>query len=492
MTRFQRFFDRAALDSRVRSQDTTAKEKWLGYFLGPAGGQLLYALLAVYLNVYYTDVLDLSNTGRGMFLTILPIVTNVLVVVLNVLMGRIIDKTSTRQGKARPWMLISIPILVASALLLFIVPTGNEFLKIVWVSFSYNLYYAVAITMYGMSHNLMVPLSTKQSAQRGQLSVFNQVTTIMMSGIFVALVFPSLILPHLGVSRANWILLMGIVSIIVLPLEMLEYFYTRERVTEATQASPAVAKASFLTEIKGLVKDRYVILAFAYFILYTFGSSVKNLSLVYYSNYVLGTYSDGFTQTILSMIGGIPMGIGVFAVWPIAKRVGKKNLMVAGFVLYGLGSLICWMAPASMPVVLVGQFVKNVGALPASYIFLALFADVLDHIELTRGYRSDGIAMSVYNIITTTMVGICSGVFNLMISAAGYAAPHYAAGKFIAVQTPAVKNVITFSFVGLETVTSVAIIAILLFLTVEKANKRLIGERGMDVNEVEPNREVQQ
>ena len=139
MTRYQRFLDRAALDSRVREKDATAKEKGLGYFLGPAGGQLLYALLAVYLNVYYTDVLDLSNTGRGMFLTILPIVTNVLVVVLNVLMGRIIDKTSTRQGKARPWMLISIPILVASALLLFIVPTGNEFLKIVWVSFSYNL-----------------------------------------------------------------------------------------------------------------------------------------------------------------------------------------------------------------------------------------------------------------------------------------------------------------------------------------------------------------
>ena len=76
------------------------------------------------------------------------------------------------------------------------------------------------------------------------------------------------------------------------------------------------------------------------------------MSLVYFCNYVLGTYNDGVTQTMISVIGG----------------------------------------------------------LPCAYVFMALFADVLDHLEWKTGFRSDGVAMSVYNIIAVAMVGICTGV----------------------------------------------------------------------------------
>ena len=59
---------------------------------------------------------------------------------------------------------------------------------------------------------------------------------------------------------------------------------------------------------------------------------------------------------------------------------------------------------------LVGQFIKNIGGLPCTYVFMALFADVLDHLEWKTGFCSDGVAMSVYNIIAVAMVGICTGV----------------------------------------------------------------------------------
>ncbi len=114
---------------------------------------------------------------------------------------------------------------------------------------------------------------------------------------------------------------------------------------------------------------------------------MKNSALVYYCNYVLGTYNDGVTQMLVSVIGGIPMGIGIFAVWPLAKKFGKRNVTLFGFVLYALGSLICWAAPTNMVVVLVGQFIKNIGGLPCAYVFMALFADVLDHSEWRSGFR---------------------------------------------------------------------------------------------------------
>ena len=73
------------------------------------------------------------------------------------------------------------------------------------------------------------------------------------------------------------------------------------------------------------------------------------------------------------------VGIGIFAVWPLAKKFGKRNLTAIGFIFYAVGSAICWLAPTNMVIVLIGQFIKNIGGLPCSYVFMALFADVLDH-----------------------------------------------------------------------------------------------------------------
>ena len=84
-----------------------------------------------------------------------------------------------------------------------------------------------------------------------------------------------------------------------------------------------------------------------------------------------------------------------------------------GFVLYALGSLICFLAPTNMIVVLVGQFIKNIGGLPCAYVFMALFADCLDHLEWKTGRRVDGNAMSIYNIIAVAMVGVITGVFHI-------------------------------------------------------------------------------
>ena len=142
-----------------------------------------------------------------------------------------------------------------------------------------------------------------------------------------------------------------------------------------------------------------------YFFLSTLSNTLKINSTIYYCNYVLGTYADGITQTLINVIGGIPMGIGIFAVWPLAKRIGKRNIVVLGCLIVSLGSAICCAFPTNMPGMLAGQFVKNLGSLPAAYVFMALFADVLDHLEWKNGFRCDGMAMSVYSTIGVVLGG---------------------------------------------------------------------------------------
>ena len=463
--------------SRVNSVNVSPKEKWLGYLLGPAGALLLNAVLATYLNVYYTDVLKLTHVWGGAFLVIFPIVSKIIDAVTNVVMGYVIDRTHTPAGKARPWLLLSAPLLAVTGILLFTVPSGSETVQVVWVMVSYNLFYSFAYTIFNMSHNLMVPLSTRDTTQRGGLSVFNQIATIMMSGILVALVFPMVIMPMIGVDQGKWITLMSALSILALPLTLLEYYFTKERVTLEEHSAGIEKTVSFPKQLKAIFTDKYMLLIYAYFLIYTAGSSIKNISLVYFCNYVLGTYNDGITQTMLSVIGGIPMGIGIFAVWPLAKKFGKRNVTLAGFILYAIGGAICWAFPTNMTIMLVGQFIKNIGGLPCSYVFMALFADVLDHLEWKTGFRSDGVAMSIYNIIAVAMVGICTGVFNGFLSHAGYIAPEIVNGVIVAAaQSETVKGVITFGFVGLEVFTGVILAVMLVFLNVEKGIEKKQAE----------------
>ena len=483
-------------NSLIKAPEVKAKEKWLGYLIGPAGALLLNAVLATYLNVYYTDVLKLTTLWGGVFLVAFPMVSKIIDAVTNVLMGIVIDRTKTKQGKARPWLLLSAPLVAVTGILLFTVPESNDVVKAVWVMISYNLFYSFAYTIFNMSHNLMVPLSTRDSTARGGLSVFNQITTIMMSGILVALVFPMVIMPMIGVDKAKWITLMSIISIVALPLTLIEYFFTKERVTEETSDQPK-EKVAFKEQIKIIFGDKYMVLMYAYFFIYTVGTCLKNMGLVYYCNYVLGTYNDGITQMLVSVIGGIPMGIGIFAVWPLAKKFGKRNVTMIGFILYAVGSLICWLFPTNLVIVLVGQFIKNIGGLPCAYVFMALFADCLDHLEWKTDKRVDGNAMSIYNIIAVAMVGIMTGVFNWLLSISGYIAPEKfssiadasaylsetglspqvaldslkaSEGVFtVAFEQPeAVGRMITLAFVGVEVFTGILLALILKFVNVEK------------------------
>lgn len=455
--------------TRIRTECITGKEKWLGYLLGPSGSLLLNGVLAVYLNVFYTDVLKMTDVWGGAFLMIFPIISKIINAITNVVMGRIIEHTRSKEGKARPWLLLAAVLMPVTGILLFTIPRASESVQVIWIMVSYNLFYSIAYTIYNMSHTLMVPLSTRNTTERGSLSVFNNIATVMMSGIVVALVFPMVIMPALGVNRNLWLLVMSILAILTLPLTMLEYFFTKERIT--AEGDGMMEVRSMREELRAVFHDRYWIVLILYLIIYTLGSNFKNASLVYYCNYVLGTYNDGITQTMLSVIGGLPMGIGIFAVWPLAKKFGKRNVTMAGFFLYAAGSLICCLAPRSMAVVLTGQFIKNIGGLPSAYVFMALFADVLDHIEWKYGFRCDGISTSVNTIVATVCMGVSTGILNLCLSLSGYVAPEYneiTQQTTGFVQNAATQNVFIFFFVGLEVITAVIVVILLKFLNVEK------------------------
>ena len=246
-------------DSRVKSKNVTGKEKRLGYLLGPCGALLLNATLNIYLNQYYVDVLGLGALFGGLFIALFPIFSKIIDGVVDILYGYLIDRTKSKQGKGRPWILLCAPLLAITGILLFTVPQADPGIQAIYVVITYNLFYSFAYSIYNMAYNLMVPLSTRNTQQRNLLSVFTQVSTIMISGILVALIFPMVVLPFIGVDKTMWIIVMSIVSTIALPLTLIQYYFTKERITEEKRDQQE-KKIPFKAQLKAAFSDKYIYL----------------------------------------------------------------------------------------------------------------------------------------------------------------------------------------------------------------------------------------
>lgn len=476
------FLEKKIWDSRIVSEDVTGKEKVFGYLVGPVGALLFNTIVNGYINLYYTDVLKLTAVAGGAFLAVFPLVSKILDAVTNVLMGYIIDHTRTRQGKARPYILLGAVMMPIAGILMYVIPNASMPVQLVWVVVSYNLYYAVSYTTYNMSHNMMIPLSTRNTEQRATLSTFASIANVVFAGTIAAVLVPLLVLPAIGVNKQGWITMVCVVSIIVLPLGLLEYYFTKERVTEASREAEALEgkkeELPYAAQMKACFTDKYMVIALVIFAITQFVTILRNTSLLYYCNYILGSYNDGITPTILQVLGGVPMGLGMFVIIPLTKKYEKRTLFLAGNVLLVTGNLICLTSPSNMVTVIIGQVIKNVGCIPTSYIFMALFADCLDHFEWKHKFRCDGFAMSVYSIIATITTGICTSVFNLILARTGYVAPSLVDGVTVATQQSSrTIHGILWSYYGVEVIGTLVIIGLFVLLRVERDLRKRETER---------------
>ena len=465
-------FASPGMDSRIKSANVQNSERWLGYFLGPAGVILLNGIMASYLNVFYTDVLRIGSLWGGMFLLLFPILSKVFDAVTNIIMGQLIDRTKTKQGKARPWLLMSAPLLLVSGILAYAVPHAGTTVQAVWIIVSYNFYYSIAYTMYYMSHTMMVPLSTRNIKQRDGLAMLSNMALNIIPGMFVAMIFPMVVIPSLGVDQTKWLKMICVFSAAAFPCVILEYFFTKERITEESRnLGGGEDGISVSRQLRACLTDRYWVIIILTQIIIQIVTDIQTTSLIYYCNWVLGTYNDGTTQTIVSAVGNAPLGFGILLMWPLVKRFGKRRVMLSGLVVTVLGTGLFMLNPYSMGPVLGSLIIRAFGALPLTYITMSMLADAMDHVEWKSGFRVDGLTMSIYTIVFTVAAGLAQGLFNLGLNAFGYVPPA-ADGSWVE-QSQAVRNYFIFGYQGLSGLAMIVLFVLFWFFDVEKHLPRI-------------------
>lgn len=435
-------FSKPVLNAVVKSENVTKSERIMGYFVGPCLAYMVYnGLAGSYLTQFYTDVLGIA----GIFLTWMPLFSKIISSIVGLLIGRIIDRTRTAQGIARPWILCSGILLTVCGFLLYAVPRASYAVQIAWVVVSYNLFFSLAFSTYSLSHAMMVPLSTRDTKQRDSLAMLSSMAISMLPGTLTTVVMP-LLVRHIGVGDAaqgNWLTVMGLLSVLAIPATLIEYYFTKERVTaELADKKEAV---SFSQQVRACFHNKYWLLVMAFTLILHVCNSMSHSSMIYYCNWVLGNsvVSGATKQLLVNIIGQAPMGFGIAILWPLVRKFGKKKVTILGFSIAALGSTVILFAGSNMPMILAGLLIRSTGSLP-TYVMASYLAEVLDHVEECGGIRADGFSASVNSMAQTVAMGLCQTLLLAGISAFGYIAP--ASTTQIISQPDAIVNFFRFCF----------------------------------------------
>ena len=323
------FWNTPLTSSLVKGKDVKLPEMLLGYFIGPVGGLLSSGIFTSILNTYFTDVLKLDLT----FLTTLQLVSTIFIVIANLVVGQLIERTRVLAGKARPWILLSALTLSVASVLMFIVPFEGV-LKMVWIAIAYNLYYSVAYPIYNTANSTLVAVSTRNSDQRGQLASFTNIAGLAAMGAG-SMVFPILVSFALKENQALWFAAMLAVGILTALTVFLQYKFSRERVTEELMASGAEEEdkpkaASMGTQFKAVASEKWWWIVMIFYMLFQFAGAIKNGSMSYFCRWVLdntamGADAWGTYQSILAIMGAIPMAVAMLFVNPLCQKFGKRT-----------------------------------------------------------------------------------------------------------------------------------------------------------------------
>ena len=472
--------EQPVLRTRIKSDEVKIPEIALGYFLAPFCAMLANMIFGAYLTRYYADVLGWTKFGAGAFAALLPIVSVIFVVLGNLSVGKWIDNTRTTAGKARPYLFAAIPLLTLAIIMMFTSPNNGSILQMIWIAVSYNLYYSIAYPCYYTAHSSMVSLSTRDTDKRGLLATMSNASMVAAAGVGASIVVPILLQSYMfsyngtsldvAASYAHWrVLSIGFTLVTVLGI-ILEYYFTRERISEETMDLQRTAEdIPMKTHVDACTKDKYWWMVILYVLFFMMGQLVKNTSMSFYARWMFDSVlsaadpesASGAMMSTLGLIGGLPSAVGMVIAWPLANKLGKQRAIVIGLIFSVLGGAVAFMGVHNFKMVCAGVVLKAVGIIPSQYVMLAVISDVLDHLEAKNGFRSDGFTMSIYGSIMVGLLGLAVGIVSGLLGMTGYDAT-------LVKQPVAAENVLIFVYLGMDILTFIVSIFLLWRMDVEK------------------------
>ena len=444
--------------------------KWyhkIGYGSGDIAGNCVYALLTAFMMIYLTDTIGLS---MGIVSTLIAL-SKVFDGVSDFFFGRLIDKTHTKMGKARPWMLWPYIGCAITLVACFSIPTSwGQTAQYIFFFLSYTLLNAVFFTANNIAYASLTALITKNTSERVQIGSFRFIfafaTKIVIEAVTIFAV------GWLGGGVVGWRLIAIIYAVVGLITNTLSVFSVKELPEdeeENGEAEKVENKLTFLQSFKVLLKNKYYVIICGSYILTQLYASVIGMG-TYYAKYILGNeelFSD------LSLAINITMVVALTVLPIVIKKLGGMyKLNIWGYVLAALGRVGVMVAAymGSLPLMIAFTAVSTIGIAPLQGDLNALIACCSEYTTLTTGYRLEGMMYSCSSLGIKIGGALGTAICGWLLDAAGYV-------ENAAQQTAATVNMLNFLYLWMPVILCAAVGFLLVFLRVEKANKELVAEK---------------
>ena len=409
----------------------------IGYGFGDMSSSMFWKIFSYYLPFFYSNIFGLSLAHAGT----LVLVTKLYDAVSDPVMGLIADRTNTRWGKYRPYLLwIAIPFAVAGVLAFFTPQTDNYTFKHVYAYVTYILMMTV-YTAINVPYGAMLGVMTDDSREKSVFSSFRMFFAFIGSFIAMGSFEPLLKLRQsiLGTlpaewtladsTPADWTIAVSVIGIVCAVLFILSFVMTRERVTEAEMAKEPVkensdetAKTSVAEDLKALVANGPWWMLLGGGIAILLFNCVRGGAAAYYFADVLGTNAI-FTLALFLTVGEISQLVGVVVTVPVSEKIGKKAtflLVLAAVTVLSIIVAFLPETPAGMWALLVSQILICIAIGINSPLLWSMFADVADYSELKNGRASTGLIFSSSSMAQKFGAAFGSAIVLWVLMAFGY------------------------------------------------------------------------
>jgi GPH family glycoside/pentoside/hexuronide:cation symporter len=444
------------------TSDKLGISELLAYGTGDLGMSLAWSMLGSFTTFYLTNAVGLPAAIAGTII----LVSRIFDASSDVLVGAMVDRTSTKLGKAKPWLLrMAVPLGISFALF-FSTPNISQIGKIIWVFLTYNLVSTVFYTCASVPYAALSPLMTRDPNSRVHLNIVRMLCAVLSGVIAGSITMP--LIGALGGGVSAWAKVSAGYAIFMASMVILCGLLTRERYGSAgDKANPA--KAPLSDSLKCLFANKFWVIMTIALVIYF---AIQNASVnVYYFTYILKNEN---AMGLASAATAGPTLLGLALAPALSKKFSKGAL--ARFSAAGgiAAPLILLLSPESLPLLLVKCALSGLFMAPFAAVGFAMNADVADYGYWKTGVRAEGAISSAASFGIKVGAGLGAAAVGWVLAGGGFDGTE-------AVPSDNAIAAIKFLMLGLPSILSFVQLCLLWFYRLDRDYPQIL--KGINVRE---------
>lgn len=401
--------ERQKLKAQAVQGEVPDHKEMLNYGMGFFGVILVWTLVGTFLTFYYTDVAGISAGVVGTLMLVARLFDGV----TDLGMGTLVDRTKSKHGKARPWILWMGMPLGLTVVLLFAVPDISDTGKIIYAFITYIML-ILFYTAVSIPYKTLLGLMSQEPNKRSMLNIYTGIFTMLSTLLITILAQP--VASAIGGTQ-GWTIVAAVCGVTIVATSFLAFRATTERAEIASIDQPK-KDIPLKIALKALFTNKYWLIITVYCVTaYTLNALLAGAGL-YYATYIFG---DANYFSLIGFLLFVPTIIGFFFMAKLVGKFGKRNIALFVSVLGIFGPLVKMIDPSSLLVFSVGTVIQGFGLLPIIMFLYAMINDTVEYGEWKFGIRTAGLVNSAASFGMKMGAGLGGALIGWSLALGGYA-----------------------------------------------------------------------